>query len=95
MRHPLFAAIALGQIGFFLAVPSLFSLTCLLVGVGVLSVQARFEEVRMGERFGGAWRDYAARVPALIPRTSQPADFAGPVSTGKSSRVPHSAQEPS
>jgi protein-S-isoprenylcysteine O-methyltransferase Ste14 len=95
MRHPLFAAIALGQAGFFLALPSLFSLICLVIGVAVLSVQARFEEVRMAERFGGAWRDYAARVPALIPRVGQSADFDEPVATGKSSRVPHSAQEPS
>jgi protein-S-isoprenylcysteine O-methyltransferase Ste14 len=95
MRHPLFAAIALGQIGFFLALPSLFSLICLTVGVSVLAVQARFEEARMAERFGGAWQDYAAQVPALVPRFAQPADLAGPVATGKSSRVPHSAQEPS
>ncbi len=68
LRHPLFSAIALGQIGFFLALPSLFSLVCLVVGLAVLVTQARFEEHRMAIAFGQAWRDYALEVPAIIPR---------------------------
>jgi protein-S-isoprenylcysteine O-methyltransferase Ste14 len=68
LRHPLFTAIAIGQAGFFLALPSLFSLVCLVVGVSVLVVQARFEEQRMAIVFGQDWRDYAAAVPAIIPR---------------------------
>ncbi|HEX2553248.1 MAG TPA: isoprenylcysteine carboxylmethyltransferase family protein [Microvirga sp.] len=68
LRHPLFTAIAIGQIGFFLALPSLFSLVCLAVGLTVLVVQARFEEQRMAVAFGQAWRDYARAVPAFVPR---------------------------
>lgn len=68
MRHPLFAAIAIGQVGFFFALPSAFSLTCLLIGLAVLIVQARFEEQRMAVAFGQAWRDYVRAVPAIIPR---------------------------
>jgi protein-S-isoprenylcysteine O-methyltransferase Ste14 len=97
MRHPLFATIAIGQIGFFLALPSLFSLACLVIGVLVLVVQARFEEERMAAAFGARWTDYAARVPAVLPRLGPAQGFgaAGPVATGNSSRDPHSAQDPS
>ncbi len=68
LRHPLFTAIAIGQLGFFLALPSLFSLLCLGVGITVLVVQARYEEQRMEVSFGQEWRDYAKAVPAIIPR---------------------------
>lgn len=68
LRHPLFTAIGIGQVGFFLALPSLFSLVCLVAGVGALAVQARFEEKRMATAFGQAWRDYAGVVPAVVPR---------------------------
>lgn len=97
MRHPLFVAIAIGQAGFFFALPSLFSLACLVIGVLVLVAQARFEEERMAAAFGPRWADYAARVPAVIPRfgRDQPLGAAGPVTTGSSSREPHSAQDPS
>lgn len=70
VRHPVFTAIALGQLGFFLAFPSLFSLLCLVAGLAVLMAQARFEERRMAETFGKAWHDYARLVPALLPRRS-------------------------
>ena len=97
LRHPLFAAIAIGQTGFFLALPSAFSLACLAIGLLVLFVQARFEEERMAAAFGPRWTDYAARVPAFIPRfgRAQPRAVAGPAATGNSSRDPHSAQDPS
>ncbi|GGK54348.1 methyltransferase family protein [Salinarimonas ramus] len=65
MRHPLFVAVALGQIGFFLALPSVFSLVSLLVGLSVLRVQAHVEDRALDARFGVAWRDYAERVPAF------------------------------
>jgi len=65
MRHPLFVAVALGQIGFFLAIPSVFSLVALLVGLSVLRVQAHVEDRALSVRFGADWRDYADRVPAF------------------------------
>jgi protein-S-isoprenylcysteine O-methyltransferase Ste14 len=109
MRHPLFTAIGIGQVGFFLALPSVFSLVCLAVGIAVLVVQARFEERRLASAFGPAWAAYARAVPALsvwpnfgraAPRAGGqtglgPAAGAGPVSTGSSSREPHSAHDPS
>lgn len=67
-RHPLFLAIGLGQLGFFLAAPSLFSLACLALGAAVLVRQAGFEEQRMEIAFGEAWRAYVRAVPRLVPR---------------------------
>lgn len=68
-RHPLFVVIALGQFGFFLALPSLFSLGCLAIGVGVLVAQARFEEGRLARAFGASWSEYVRLTPALpLPR---------------------------
>jgi protein-S-isoprenylcysteine O-methyltransferase Ste14 len=107
MRHPFFTAIAIGQFGFFFALPSLFSLICLVVGITVLFVQARFEERCLAAAFGPVWRAYAQAVPAVVPRLKSydPAaedrtlpsgpPFDGPVPTGRSSREPHSAQDPS
>lgn len=43
-RHPLFSAIIVGMLGFFLALPSIFTLICLLVGTTCLVIQAEQEE---------------------------------------------------
>jgi protein-S-isoprenylcysteine O-methyltransferase Ste14 len=67
IRHPIFVGITLGQIGFFLALPSIFSLLCLGIGIVVLIIQGRLEEQRMEAAFGQIWRDYAARTPAFLP----------------------------
>lgn len=77
MRHPLFVTIAIGQAGFFFALPSLFSLACFLIGVLVLTVQARFEEETMARTFGERWSNYAARVPAILPLVGALPDQAG------------------
>jgi len=61
-RNPLFMAIILGQIGFFLALPSIFSLVCLIVGSTVIMLQARREETTLLERHGDQYRDYQQRV---------------------------------
>ena len=50
-RNPAFLAVITGQLGFFLALPSVFSLVCLLVGVGVIVRQAREEEKALTERW--------------------------------------------
>ncbi|WP_336367965.1 methyltransferase family protein [Marinobacter sp. C2H3] len=62
-RNPQFLAVMLGQLGFFLALPSVFSLVCLLVGVVVLARQARSEETALAERFGATYLAYRDRVP--------------------------------
>ncbi len=62
-RNPTFIAVIAGQAGFFLALPSLFSLVCLLVGAAVIVRQAREEEKALSRTFGAEYDAYRARVP--------------------------------
>ena len=62
-RNPLFMAIMLGQVGFFLALPSVFSLVCLVVGMVVIVRQARAEEHALSRLYGDDYSAYLARVP--------------------------------
>ena len=59
-RNPMFSAIALSQLGFFLALPSLFSLICLLVGLFTLYRQAIVEEQHLASAFPAAFAQYKA-----------------------------------
>jgi protein-S-isoprenylcysteine O-methyltransferase Ste14 len=59
-RHPMLAAIMLGQLGLFLAVPSLFTLVCLVIGIRALLEEARLEEEDLARRHGGRWDAYRA-----------------------------------
>lgn len=65
-RNPLFLAVMLGQLGFFLALPSLFSLVCLLVGVWVIRRQALAEEVALAELYGEPYTHYRNQVPRWL-----------------------------
>lgn len=62
-RNPAFIAIILGQLGFFLALPSVFSLICLIAGVLVLRRQASAEEQALGALHGESYQQYRQRVP--------------------------------
>jgi protein-S-isoprenylcysteine O-methyltransferase Ste14 len=64
VRHPSFSLVLLGQLGLFLAVPSLFTLICLLLGARTLLSQARLEDLQLGTRFGAEFERYATQVPA-------------------------------
>jgi len=59
-RHPIAAAILLGQVGLVLAIPSLFTLVCLIVGVTTLLRQVRLEDEDMARRHGASWQAYRA-----------------------------------
>lgn len=65
-RNPLFLAIMAGQLGFFLALPSVFTLVCLVAGVVVIVRQARVEEQALALRFGDTYEAYRARVPRWL-----------------------------
>ena len=65
-RNPLFMSVMLGQLGFFLALPSLFSLVCLITGVVVLMRQARVEEQALARMFGDAYLHYRQSVPRWL-----------------------------
>ncbi len=65
-RNPIFMTVMLGQLGFFLALPSVFSLVCLVTGVLVLIRQTRVEEKALGELFGDLYQAYRDRVPRWL-----------------------------
>lgn len=65
-RNPLFLAIMLGQLGFFFALPSVFSLLCLIAGVTVLIGQSYREEVTLNNTYGQAYEVYRQRVPRWL-----------------------------
>lgn len=62
-RNPVFMSVMLGQLGFFLALPSVFSLICLITGVIVLMRQARVEEQALSVTFGELYDRYRQQVP--------------------------------
>jgi protein-S-isoprenylcysteine O-methyltransferase Ste14 len=100
-RHPIFLGIIVGQVGFFLALPSLFSLLCACLGIAAVTAQAAMEERHSQRRFGAAYAAYMVQTPRWLwfgQRRRRPAEGQAPVgltAMGQSSRDPHSAQEPS
>lgn len=67
IRNPMFIGVMLAQIGFFLSLPSVFSLICLIFGIVAVLAQARFEERELARRFGTAYLAYLAVTPAWLP----------------------------
>ncbi len=65
-RNPLFLAVMTGQLGFFLALPSVFTLVCLIVGVLVITRQAREEEKALAHQFGEVYKEYRQLVPRWL-----------------------------
>ena len=59
-RHPMLAAVMAGQLGLFLAIPSLFTAVCLVVGVVTLVRQSELEEADLARRHGERWAAYQA-----------------------------------
>jgi protein-S-isoprenylcysteine O-methyltransferase Ste14 len=68
IRHPQYAAFILIMFGFLLQWPTILTLVMFPILVYVYVRLARKEEAFMIEEFGAAYRDYAARTPAFIPR---------------------------
>lgn len=65
-RNPLFIGIITGQFGFFLAMPSVFSLICLIVGFLVVINQAKMEEFALKSQFGDTYELYKQSVPRWL-----------------------------
>lgn len=68
VRHPMFIGVLVGQIGFFFALPSIFSAICLVLGTMAIFVQTRFEEDELSKRLGDVYEEYRAEVPGWVPR---------------------------
>ncbi|MEM6665857.1 MAG: isoprenylcysteine carboxylmethyltransferase family protein [Pseudomonadota bacterium] len=67
IRNPMFIGVMVAQVGFFLALPSVFTLLCTGVGVAVLLAQSRLEELVLSEQFGPIYEAYKARTPGWLP----------------------------
>lgn len=65
-RNPMMLFVMVAQIGFFLALPSSFSLLCLMVGIAAVFVQEALERKALLKAFGGLYQDYCDRTPRWI-----------------------------
>ncbi|ARD44753.1 isoprenylcysteine carboxylmethyltransferase family protein [Colwellia sp. PAMC 21821] len=61
-RNPIFVSVALSQLGFFLALPSVFTLVCLLIGLYTLYKQTLAEERHLTEIFANKYKTYQTSV---------------------------------
>lgn len=71
IRHPQYVGFVLIMLGFLLQWPTLLTLTMFPVLVAMYARLAKAEERDSEKAFGHAWRAYAARTPAFIPRKRQ------------------------
>ena len=65
-RNPMMLCVIFAQVGLFLALPSAFTLVCLVVGVWAVTAQVGVEERLLRLRFGAAYEAYAARTPRWL-----------------------------
>lgn len=69
LRHPMYVATTLALIGEALLLRQPILLAAALAYFATLATVAhKLEEPLLERRFGAAWRDYAASVPAWLPR---------------------------
>ena len=61
-RNPIYVGVLVSQFGFFLALPSIFSLICLLIGVSTIVRQTAIEESHLFALHKEAYQDYTSRV---------------------------------
>jgi protein-S-isoprenylcysteine O-methyltransferase Ste14 len=73
VRHPQYVGFVMIMFGFLLQWPTLLTLAMFPVLVWMYVRLARAEERDAIAGFGDAYRRYAARVPAFIPRLAKPA----------------------
>lgn len=62
-RNPMYIGVLMGQFGFFLALPSVFTFICLIVGITAILNQVRLEEQHFRKNFPEAYAEYQRRVP--------------------------------
>jgi protein-S-isoprenylcysteine O-methyltransferase Ste14 len=70
IRHPQYVAFVLVMLGFLLQWPTLPTLVMFPILLAVYARLARREEQDALAEFGDAYRDYMARTPAFIPKSS-------------------------
>lgn len=70
VRHPRYVGATFGYVASAFFANYLFLWAALPVFLLLLHTVVLLEERELEERFGDAWRDYAARVPRYVPRLS-------------------------
>ena len=65
-RNPMYLGVIIAQLGFFLALPSLFTLVCLVVGVAAIVNQVKLEETHLNRRFATHYDAYRGSVRRWI-----------------------------
>jgi protein-S-isoprenylcysteine O-methyltransferase Ste14 len=69
VRHPRYVSVIMGTAGFAMVVNYVGAYLMVMGSIPALLLVVALEERELTDRFGEAYRDYQARVPALIPRT--------------------------
>lgn len=67
VRHPVYAALWLVLMGFFLLAPNLLLALLWAIGSSAASAQADLEDRHLSERFGNAYRDYTLVTGKFFP----------------------------
>lgn len=65
-RNPMMVFVMTGQIGLFLALPTAFTLLCLVAGVWAVLTQVGVEERMLEARYGAAYEAYASQTPRWL-----------------------------
>lgn len=65
-RNPMMLCVMAAQVGLFLALPTAFTLICLVVGVWAVLAQVNVEERLLHARFGADYDAYASRTPRWL-----------------------------
>lgn len=65
-RNPMFLGVLITQAGFVLALPSGFTLLCLVIGYAAVLNQVKLEERYLKQRFGQVYLKYLQKVPRWL-----------------------------
>jgi protein-S-isoprenylcysteine O-methyltransferase Ste14 len=65
-RNPMMLGVMAAQLGLFLALPSLFTLICLAIGLWAVVAQVAVEERLLRRKHGAAYDAYVARTPRWL-----------------------------
>lgn len=68
VRHPIYSAVLLLVLGYVIIAGSLWSLAFAGVILVFFWLKSRWEDRLLGEQYGEAWREWAGRTGALVPR---------------------------
>ena len=77
IRHPQYVGFVVIMAGFLLMWPTLPTILMFPVLIWIYSRLARREEATVREEFGDAWKAWAARTPAFVPRLGGPSPEPG------------------